>query len=247
MPELVSCILVTRNRRTFLQQALANYSLQNHPRSELIVVDDSDIPAGDLCEGMANVRYIRLETRTPTGAKLNIGIEAAQGDILQKLDDDDYYGPGFLSLASERLCASDNPRALVVWCCFAVLVAGESELFYSGHGWRAGGTFCFRRELWQQNRFQDKFAGSDSAFIRDNQPELLRVCAPDQYMLVRHGKNTWNRIKTSDSRICGVEEYFRERRRLYPKTIEQLAGERSSAFYRSLMQPGDAIPTESGN
>jgi O-antigen biosynthesis protein len=239
VPGLVSCILVTCNRRTFLQQALTNFSLQNYSDRELIVVDDSDIPMGDLCDGIPNVKYIRLETRTPTGTKLNIGIEAAQGDILQKLDDDDYYGPDFLSLASDRLRQSENPRALVAWCCFPVLIAGEGELFYSGHGWKAGGTFCFRRELWQQNRFQDRVRGSDSWFIRDNQPELLRVCAPDQYVLVRHGANTWHRIGTA-SGTCSVEEYFRERK-LYPKSVEELTGKQSATFYCSLMRTGGSI------
>lgn len=233
MSGLVSCILPTCNRRTFVQQALKNFSLQNYPDRELIVVDDSDIPVGDLCDSLPNVNYIRLDSRTPTGAKLNIGIEAAQGDILQKLDDDDYYGTDFLSLAAERLCQSENPRALVVWCCFPVLIAGENELFYSGHGWKAGGTFCFRRELWQQNHFQERFRSSDSWFIRDNQPELLRVCAPDQYILVRHGANTWQRIGQA-SGTCSVEEYFRERRP-YPKSVEELTGEQSGTFYRSLL------------
>jgi len=241
VPELVSCILVTRNRPVFLRQALRNYSLQNHPHSELIVVDDSDTPLSDLCAGLPNVRYIGLEARTPTGAKLNIGIEAAQGDILQKLDDDDYYGPDFLATATERLCRSDNPRALVAWCCFAVLIAGEEALFYSGHGWKAGGTLCFRRELWLQHRFQARFRGSDSWFIRDNQPELLRVCAPDQYMLVRHGNNTWHLVGDA-SGVCSPEEYFRKRRR-YPKSVEDLVGEQSSAFYRSLLH---AAPVQVG-
>lgn len=233
---LVSCILATRNRRAFFQQALTTFSLRNHRQAELIVIDDSDIPADDLCAGMSDVHYIRLEERTPVGAKMNIGIEAARGDILQKLDDDDYYGPDFLSLASERLAGSGNPRAMVAWCCFSVLIAGDGELFYSGHGWKAGGTLCFRRELWQQHRFREEFASEpslDSWFIRDNQPEILRVCASDQYMLVRHGANTWHRIGNA-SEMYSVEEYFRKRRR-YPKSVEEVVGEQSGVFYRALL------------
>jgi glycosyltransferase involved in cell wall biosynthesis len=234
---LVSCIIATGNRRTFLQQALRNFALRNYPHSELIVVDDGDVPAEDICSGMAGVIYIRLPARTPTGTKLNIGIEAAHGDILQKIDDDDYYGPDFLTLASGRLNASDNPRAVVAWCCFAVLIAGDGDPFFSGHGWKAGGTLCFRRELWKQRPFRDTSGSEDSFFLRDHQAEILRVCAPDQYILVRHGGNTWHRIQRKTGKLCAVEEYFRERKRC-PQTIGQISDEPSRDFYRALMQKG---------
>ena len=54
-------------------------------------------------------------------------------------------------------------------------------------------------------------------------------------MLVRHDANTWNQIRDSASRIWQVGEFFRERRGLYPKSVEDLVGEQSSAFYRSLL------------
>jgi glycosyltransferase involved in cell wall biosynthesis len=239
---LISCILPTHNRRPFLEQALRIFSRRTYREAELIVIDDGDDPTDDLCAGMDDVRYMRLNERIPAGAKMNLGIEAARGDILQKLDDDDYYGPDFLSMVSERLLASDHPRAIAAWCCFAVLIAGEPEIFYSGHGWQAGGTLCFRRALWEQQRFRETFEADpsfDSLFIRDTQAEILRVCAPEQYMLVRHGGNTWHRIK-ADGRLYSVEEYFRGRA-INPKALEELVGEpQSSAFYRSLMRKSTA-------
>ena len=54
-------------------------------------------------------------------------------------------------------------------------------------------------------------------------------------MLVRHDANTWNQIRDSASRIWQVGEFFREPRGLYPKSVEDLVGEQSSAFYRSLL------------
>lgn len=240
MSQLISCILATCDRRPFFEQALRTFSQRTYREAELIVVDDGDVPVGDLCAGMDDVRYLRLKERIPAGTKMNLGIEAARGDILQKLDDDDYYGSDFLATASARLLASDHPRAMAAWCCFAVLIAGEPGIFYSGHGWQAGGTLCFRRALWEQHRFRETFEANpsfDSLFIRDTQAEILRVCAPDQYMLVRHGGNTWHRIRSA-GRIYGVEEYFRQRA-IYPKALEELVGDaQSSAFYRALMRKG---------
>jgi len=228
MAPLVSCILATRNRRPFFAQALEYYRVQSYPNSELVVIDDGDVTIADLCRDLPNLTYIRLSQRTPTGSKLNLGIEASRGEILQKIDDDDYYGPEFLSKAAGRLVASKDPNSLVAWCCFGVVIAGEAELFFSGHGWSAGGTFCFFRALWRQHPFRDVFRSSDSWFLRDNRPAIQRVCAADQYIVCRHGRNTWVRIKGCDS----VEQYFRRRRS--SKSLEETVGVRHAAFYKGL-------------
>jgi glycosyltransferase involved in cell wall biosynthesis len=234
MSGFVSCIVATCDRPQFLAQQLKNYSLQTCPNTELIVVDDGLQSVADLCVGAANVRHIRLTRKTHIGTKMNIGIEAAKGDILQKLDDDDYYGPDFLSLASQHLNASNNPQALVAWCCFAVLIAGQRTLFHSGHGWQAGGTLRFHRDLWKQNPFRDTSGSEDSLFIKDNQPEILRVCAADRYMLVRHGANAWKAVR-DHAGTYSVEEYFSTQEE-FPQSVEELVGPQSAAFYRSLLR-----------
>jgi glycosyltransferase involved in cell wall biosynthesis len=232
MKPLVSCILVTRDRETFLSQALRCFARQDYPRKELIVVDDGDTSVGPLCEGRKNVTYLRLASSTPTGTKLNLGIEAARGDILQKLDDDDFYAPGFVSAAVGRLQRARREGALVAWCCFPVLIARERRLFFSGHGWKAGGTLCFRRSLWKHRPFRDIYSSSDSWFIRDTAPHVVGVCASKQYLLVRHGANTWRYVDG----FGAAENYFRLRPSA--EAIADVVGLRNVSFYRSLMTNG---------
>ena len=228
----VSCILPTRNRSAFFRQALRCFSAQNYPNRELIVIDDGDQPVERICAGVPGVRYIRLRAPTPTGTKLNIGAEAARSDILQKLDDDDFYAPGFLAAAVGRLIRVTREDALVAWCCFLVLIARERRLYFSGHGWKAGGTLCFRRALWRAHPFRDLFGSSDSWFIRDSRPDLAVVCDAAQYLLVRHGANTWRRIDGHGA----AENYFR----LRPSTrrIRDVVGIENAAFYEGLMRAG---------
>src|ERR1051326_3156683 len=125
MQPRVSCVLVTKDRPAFFRQAVRRFFAQDYPNKELVVVDDGVEPVERLCAGVPDVTYIRLDARTPTGTKLNLGVEAARGDILQKLDDDDYYAPRFLSSAVARLRTARDRKPLVVWCCFVVLIAGE--------------------------------------------------------------------------------------------------------------------------
>ena len=157
----------TRNRPRFVAQAIRCFDCQTYPNTELIIVDDGERPVGELCAGNPGITYIHLDCPTPTGTKLNLAVATASGDVLQKLDDDDYYGPRFLDTAVTALAALPD-RAIVTWDCFLIFMAGESAARFSGHGWNAGGTLCFRRDVWRDAPFRDLWAGSDSQFLDDH-------------------------------------------------------------------------------
>jgi len=162
---LVSCIMPTYNRPHFLRQAILCFLRQTYESSELIVVDDSETPVQELCSGLFRVRYLRLDRRTSLGEKLNIGIRHAQGTIIQKWDDDDYYHPVFLEKAVNTLTGAPPGRNLAAWRNFPVLLLPGMSLHLSGEGWAAGGTFCFYRDLWEEGPFRDVPSGVDSFFI----------------------------------------------------------------------------------
>jgi O-antigen biosynthesis protein len=234
--KLVSCVMATRDRRRFIPQALRCFSRQTHENSELIVVDDGRESVADLCVGLPRVRHIQLYRPVPTGTKLNIGIQRARGDILQKLDDDDYYHPDFLKLAIARLPSRTCARTLVAWDCFLVLFAGESHVRHSGHGWQVGGTFCFYRKLWQRKPFRDVAKDEDFWFLNDHLPRVRPVCAAEQYIVVRHGRNTWNSLTDQN-----VDSYFRALPP-YRKPLAALVLPEDLVFYRSLAFPTPSRP-----
>ena len=228
---MVSCVLATRNRRRFLPQALRCFLRQTYRDSELVVVDDSDRPAGDLCLGPSRVRYIRLTRPTATGRKLNLGIEAARGEIIQKLDDDDYYGPGFLATSVAHLPERGRSRSLVARCCFLILMRGDPIVRHSGHGWSAGGSFCFHRALWERQPFRNVARSEDAWLIRDAAPRIVRVCDAEQYIVVRHGRNTWNDMSNGDT----ADNYLAHRRP-YDKPLRELMPAADRRFYRSVLR-----------
>lgn len=228
MPELVSCILATRNRGAFVRQAIRCFQRQTYDHSELIVVDDGDEPVAELCSGLSRIRYLKLPQRTPMSEKLNTAVRNAGGAVIQKMDDDDYYAPDFLERAVRALSSCDPARTVVAWCCFLVLLAGETEVRHSGHGWAAGGTLCFRPELWQRGHFRDFPGAVDAHFLRDHQPKIIRVCAPESYLVVRHGRNTWTTVGAERT-----DDWFK-RLPVYHKPLDALVESADLECYHSL-------------
>jgi glycosyltransferase involved in cell wall biosynthesis len=207
---------------------------QTYRPTELIVVDDSPAPACDLAGHAPRVRYLHLDRRTPTGTKLNLGIDASHGTILQKLDDDDYYHPSFVQVAVDHLHRAPGPRPLVAWDCFLVWLAGEKLPRRSGHGWAVGGTFCFRRELWATTPFRDVPSSVDYWFLVDHRPDVFRVCAPERYIVVRHGRNTWTLVTRGGIDACESADAYFSSLPMYEKPLEGLLDEEDRAFYNSL-------------
>lgn len=229
----VSCILATGNRPAFTRQAIRCFLRQTFDDSELIVVDDGEPSIAALCAGLFRVRYIRLDERTTLGRKLNIGIEHSSGEVIQKLDDDDFYGQDFLAHSIGALRAAEDAKALVSWDCFTIFIAGEACVRYSGHGWTTGGTLSFHRKLWEQRPFRDEPRYVDTSFIEDHDPRLIKICAPDLYMLVRHGRNTWEKLSSG----FPVNDHFKSLP-VHRKSLDELVEPIDRPFYHSLMREG---------
>jgi glycosyltransferase involved in cell wall biosynthesis len=221
--------MATCNRRHFFPQAVRYFFRQTHVNSELVVIDDGEDSVADLCPKSERVRYIRLTQPTSLGVKLNIGIEQARGDVLQKMDDDDYYHPDFLRRSVENLPAATREHALSAWEAFLLLFLEEPRLRYVGRGLAAGGTLCFGRELWRRHAFRDVPRAVDTGFLQDSQPQIHRIFAPEQYIVVRHGANTWIKERSG----ADTDGHLR-RMPVYPKKLYQVVGRENYEFYRAL-------------
>jgi glycosyltransferase involved in cell wall biosynthesis len=232
----VSCVMATGDRPGFVRQAIRCFLRQGWRDAELLVVDDGEVPVDALCAGLPDVRYIRCAQPMSLGAKLNLGIEQAAGDVIQKLDDDDHYGPDFLAQAVAALGTAPPGRALVAWCCFLVLLPGEPHPRQSGHGWAAGASLCFDKLLWQRTRVRDLPRAVDQHFIQDAQVEVMRVCRPESLQVVRHRRNTWRELTDATP----VEAYFRAQP-AHERRVLDIVEPIDAAFYSGLIaatEPG---------
>lgn len=243
---LVSCIMPTmKSRRHFLSQALKYFSRQTYSSRELIVIADPDGPeSGDVVSN-PYVRYLQTDSRLSLGSKLNLGIEIARGSIIQKLDDDDYYHPKFLSCTVGALRSRDEQVAVVACTSHLVLIAESGELKRrTGNGTVvfAPGTFCFSRKLWQKHPFRD-FSHPERLFLSDHEPVRIGIENPELYCVVRHaGGHTWSHFLRSEQKELGavtagddVTEYFRKLP-VYSKTLREYIPDEDFGFYENQIE-----------
>jgi glycosyltransferase involved in cell wall biosynthesis len=121
MPPTFSVVMATLDRPALAAEALASLVAQDYEDFECIVVDDggrSPVPMPD----DRRFRLIRHPRTLGLPSALNSGIDAAEGDHVTFLDDDDTFTPDRLSMALPRLqsapvvlcwAAADGPPDIV--------------------------------------------------------------------------------------------------------------------------------------
>jgi len=115
----VSVVIPTYDRPTYLSRAAASVDAQTFDDVELVVVDDSSEPPvrsvlEDLpLESIAAVTYLRHETNRGANAARNTGIEAASGEFVAFLDDDDWWERTKVERQVERFREADPDVGVV--------------------------------------------------------------------------------------------------------------------------------------
>ncbi|MCU0963692.1 MAG: glycosyltransferase [Burkholderiaceae bacterium] len=157
----VSVIIPTLNRRDLLRQAVESAQHQSHSPIEVIVVDDGSDPRVDVDdfgpESGGVVRILRNERPQGLAWARHQGVEAARGDYVVHLDDDDLFSK---NLVEECVAALDaDPSIELVFIGTEgfgrsaahfnrVHPAGTARVIEQGSGtlWR-NGVYLFEADL----------------------------------------------------------------------------------------------------
>jgi glycosyltransferase involved in cell wall biosynthesis len=191
LPRKVSLVMPTYNRQKYVPIAIRCFTQQTYPNVELIIVDDGDQQMALPADG--RIQYIRLDTKTPTGTKRNIGAAAAFGEIVANWDDDDWSSPHRIEEQVERLARSGKA---VTGYNATISYDEATGLFYRNPGgppYLASGTSqCYLRSWWKEHPFPDVSYGEDSVFSRTARLEdQLAIADPGKMMVARkHANNT---------------------------------------------------------
>ncbi len=172
---LVSCIMPTCNRRSFIPRSLDCFFRQDYPCLELIVVDDGSDPISDLLPNDPRIRYYRLREKLTVGAKRNYANEQARGRFIAHWDDDDWY------------CPSRLRRQIAPLLKGKAQISGSSTLYFfnqekgqafryqyrANRPWVAGTTLVYRRSVWERCPFESIQVAEDVKFVTSLSAELL--------------------------------------------------------------------------
>ena len=219
---LVSCIMPTYNRRSFVPQAIRCFLRQDYPNRELLVIDDGTEPVADCVPESDRVRYVRLSQKLTIGAKRNLACEQARGEFIVHWDDDDWYPPWRLrrqvAALVERggdLCGTSqvsyyNPATDQAW---------EYRYGAAGAAWVAGNTLAYRKSFWQRNKFPNIQVGEDSRFVWNSANRVIcDLREPSLCVGMVHSGNTsrketggvyWHAMPSEPLRqLLGDDVYF---------------------------------------
>jgi glycosyltransferase involved in cell wall biosynthesis len=226
---LISCVMATmKGRKHFLQKGIRYFQDQTYQNRELVIVDDDPEPLEDVPKD-PKIKYLRVKP-CDLGRKLNVGIEEARGDLIQKLDDDDYYAPRFLRAMFLGLGTIDPDNVIGSTNGCVMYVAETGDLRFSGYQWFLGSTLLFGRKVWERGPFSEDIKRSlDAEFIKRH-PDVDKyyVSDPEAHMYVRHGiGHLW-----LEHQGMNFDDFLRTRD-LWHRTIEEYVPEHAD-FYRSL-------------
>lgn len=209
----VSVILVTM-RPELLQDCLERFRRDLYPEKELIIVlhGKHDVSgARRLLRPNESAKVIQMGRERSLGACLNFAIELSEGEYWAKVDDDDLYGPYYLTdlMLQRQVIDFDLAGKPPAFAYLERTGALYHDPVWDGHAhlWHApdeaaaalvaGGTLTGKRDLLADVRFCEKRrGGSDSDFVRRCYESGRGVLAADGFNFVRFrssasGFHTW--------------------------------------------------------
>ena len=199
---MISVIMLTYNRETLVARAIESVLAQTYRDFEFIIVDNgstdrSGAIADEYSAKDARIRVIHRE-RGNIGAGRNTGLNAAWGDYIAFVDDDDWAESDYLEFLLGLLIENDADVAI----CGAtdkafdekrIMTAEEAliELMWRKKYNMAFPTKLFRRELMETLRFPEDGSYDDIALMYRLLAEAGRVAyhGLPKYTFYRHDGN----------------------------------------------------------
>jgi len=195
---LVTVCTPTFNRRPFIPIMLKCFEHQTYPKDKIewIIIDDGTDKIEDLVTHIPQVKYLKYDTKLTLGQKRNIGNDAAQGEIIVYMDDDDYYPPERISHAVDML--KQSPKALC---------AGSSAMFIHfkhinkmlqfgpyGPNHSTAATFAFKKELLKQSRFDEvSSVAEEKQFLKDYTVPFVQLESNKSILVFSHSHNSFDK------------------------------------------------------
>ena len=209
---LITAIMPTFNRGRYVRRAVELFLRQTWKNSELLILDDS--PTFERLRYGPRVNHVHIDRRMSVGAKHNLGMDMAQGEVIAHLDDDDWFSPRRFMIQMEPMAIAG---ATVTGIPIRYILHGpRSEWFHFSTGSLSlmqrrqkpdqlnrlpfhDGTAMFNRSVLRGGiRYPDMTVGQKLFFLNDlfdAGEKVVPVPNLNLFVYLRHGANTWKFVE----------------------------------------------------
>ncbi len=199
----VSLITPTFNRRPFIPKLIEYIKHQTYPaeRMEWLVFDDGSDPIEDLLTPhmtSMNIQYIRESEKLNVGEKRNRLNQAARGEIIICMDDDDYYPPERVAHVVHTL--RSKPKAQICGSTTAYMYFADDKSI-----WQAGphapthatfGTMAYRKSYVSSHMCDSSVVHAEEIdFTRQYKEPLVQLDPRKVMLVICHDANTVDKRK----------------------------------------------------
>jgi spore maturation protein CgeB len=150
--------------------------------------------------GVGKFRFLTAPKELTLGECLNLCVSASTGEVLSKIDDDDYYGPNYIL---DALNALQFSKAAVVGkqAHYMHFLANRATILRSAHKEHrfsrlvAGPTITAARAVFEDHPFQARNRGEDTTFLEDVAMGGGAIYSADRFnycQMRRGGGHTWD-------------------------------------------------------
>jgi glycosyltransferase involved in cell wall biosynthesis len=182
---MISVLTLTYQRHNLLEEAIQSFLLQNHQKSEMVIINDSS--DNFYTYDHPQIKIFNLKERfSSVSQKLKWGFEQCSFDFIYRLDDDDLLGPDGLQITEDFI--TKNPG-------FEIYRPKNHYFFIHNKFDKIGGNVnngnVYTKSYINRIKFPDKSFGEDFDITFKNNAKIYEDSGKPT-MIYRWGMSTYH-------------------------------------------------------
>ncbi|SHG10863.1 glycosyltransferase family 2 protein [Pedobacter caeni] len=173
---LVSCIMMTKDLKTFHTYTIKLFLAQDYDNLELIILDDGKSAAPELISSYKKLKYFYIDSKMSTGAKKNMACGMARGSLILHWNDQDWYADDWIKYQVSSLLTSG---ADISGLNLVRIYALDDRRFITNknveknNSWLYGATMIYKKPVWENNKFLEVHCGEDEDFLSQSGAKIF--------------------------------------------------------------------------
>ncbi|MDF3003379.1 MAG: family 2 glycosyl transferase [Bacillota bacterium] len=202
-------VITCTNKPIFMNNIFKNYQNQAWSIKELIIIlnkDNMELKKWQSkLKGAPNIFIYQLPEQLSLGDCLNFAVDKTKYDYIATFDDDDYYGPQYIS---QMMSGFEKTGADIIGKKTHFTYFEKDRALYLRFpnqenkyvNWVCGGKKIVKRKVYDRVRFHPISIGEDVQFCKDSWKQGFKIHSTDRYnfVYVRRANplyHTWNASK----------------------------------------------------